>query len=145
MTDFNEAWRSASPPGTKNGAPQEPLTPPAAEERITKLSAALEENERALVAAADAELDAQADLDNAEIKWRLAPECPQAGVVAGVRTTVDYVNAWVADKVTGERDALKVAKQQRKAAEAQRDRINRQLIAAQSLAKSVNATFGAVR
>lgn len=144
MRDFDQAWASGIRAGRPRepGAPAEPLTPPLAEDRIERLSDALEDNEQALIEAADAELDAQGALDDAEIKWRLHEDCPQAGVVDGRRTTVAYVDAWVAGKTAPERRELKVAKQRRQAAEKQLRRIERQLIAAQSIAKSVAGRAG---
>lgn len=139
MNGFDQAWRSASPPGSRSHAPAD--TPPGAEDRIQELSDALEDNETALIAAADEELDAQGALDDAVIMWRLDETCPQAGTVDGKRILASYVDAWVAAKTKPQRDALRVAKQRRQAAEKQRDRISRQLMAAQSIAKSVGEAY----
>jgi hypothetical protein len=137
VSDFHQAWASATP-APHPRAPAD--TPPGAEDRIRELSGALEENEKALVDAADAELDAQGALDDAEARWRLDTACPVPGVFDGKRVSVAYVDAWVTDKTTLERLGLRVARQRRQAAEKQRDRISRQLIAAQSIAKSVAET-----
>lgn len=133
MSDFDQAWRAARP--------AEPVTPDGAEKRLQRISDALEENEAVLTQAADEEMDAQGALDEAEIRWRLSPECPQAGVVDGVRTTVAYVDAWVRDRTAAERTRLRLATQVRRAAEAQRRRLEHQLRAAQSVNKSVTEVY----
>jgi hypothetical protein len=124
--------------------PSEPLHPAKAEDKIERLSQALEDLEEELIRAADEEEDAQAALTDAVTRWELNAACPKPGVFddpqtgGRVRVTVGHVEAWIRDKTPGERDRLTVAVKRRRAAEYQMKRIQQQLIAAQAIAKSVS-------
>jgi hypothetical protein len=138
LNDFDREWRNASP---ARNITREPDTPVTAEARLQRISEALEANEEALLKAADDEVEAEEARDAAERRWRLSAECPQAGVYEGVRITVAYVDAWVRDKIAKEDSDLKRAIQARKAAEAQRRRLEGQLRAAQSVNSSVRESY----
>lgn len=119
----------------------EPDSPPRSEERLDRLSAALEANERALKEAADELLDAGDDRDSA---WRMAilsDECPKTGVYNGRRITVAERDAWVGEQIKTEERRLKEAQIKMKAAEDQRRKLEGQLRAAQSITASVRESY----
>jgi hypothetical protein len=121
----------------------EPDTPVKAEERLGQLMAALEVNEQALKDAYDEEMAAEEARDAAQRRALLSDECPAVGVFGGRRTTVAMQEAWVADRIAGEEHAYRLAVQVRRAADAQRRRIEHQLRGAQSINR--NASDAAYR
>lgn len=144
--DFGQAWaagvRVQRP--RQPGGPPEPLHPAKAEDKIERLSQALEDNEAKLIEAADEEEDSRAALTDAVTRWELDGACPRPGVFddpqtgGRVRVTVGHAEAWIRDKTAGERGRHTIAVKQRRAAEYQARRIQQQLIAAQAIAKSVS-------
>jgi hypothetical protein len=127
--------------GAPSRPPYEPDTPPQAEDRLDKLSNALEANEQALKEAAGELLDAEEDRDSAWRTAMLSEDCPKVGVFNKVRTTVAYQAAWVADQIKAEERALREAQIKMKAAEAQRRKLEGQLRAAQSITASVRESY----
>lgn len=121
--------------------PYEPDTPPRAEDRLDRLSAALEANEQALKVAADELLDAEDERDSAWRTAMLSDECPKTGVFEGRRITVAERDAWVGEQIKTEERRVKEAQVKAKAAEAQRRKLEGQLRAAQSITASVRESY----
>ena len=118
-----------------------PDTPVGAEGRLEEYQDALEEATKALTRARNAELDAEEDRDAAARKWRLSEECPPIGVRNGVRTTVAYVEAWVADKIADEERTYKVAREARRAASDHLRKLMKQGGWQQSITASVRENY----
>jgi hypothetical protein len=106
--------RYAPDPEFDRAAPAD--TPPGAEGRLEDYQDALEEATKALTEARNAELEAEEARDKAAREWRLSDECPPVGVFGGIRTTVAYQDAWVADKIADLQHEYKVARETRRAA-----------------------------
>lgn len=121
--------------------PPEPDSPPKSEDRLDRLSAALEANEQALKEAADELLDAEDDRDSAWRTAMLSGECPKVGVFGGVRTTVAYQQAWVAERVKKQERRVREAHVRMRAATDQRRKLEGQLRAAQSIGASVRESY----
>jgi hypothetical protein len=120
----------------------EPQTPASAESKLTALSEQLEEAERALAAARDAEVDAETARDAAKRKWTLHPECP---VVARNAFTVAYRDAWVGEMCDAEETAYRLARKARQAAQEHLRRVEKQAMVQQSIAKSVGTSYQGTR
>jgi len=111
------------------------------EERLERLSAALEANEQALKEAADELLDAEDARDSAWRQAMLSAECPKVGVFDGVRVTVAYQKAWVEEQIKGQERRVREAQIKVKAADAQRRKLEGQLRAAQSINGNVREAY----
>lgn len=94
----------------------EPDIPGDAEAKLESYQQALEDAREELREARDKEVDAELARDAAHRWWMLSDECPKVGVREGVRTTVAYRDAWVADHIADEERAYKLAKAKRQAA-----------------------------
>jgi hypothetical protein len=116
-------------------------TPTGAEDRLEAYKTALDEATEAFTEAANAELEAEEDRDAADRKWRLAEECPKPGVRDGMRTTVAYVEAWIADRIQPEERAYRRAKLAREAAEKHLRKVEKQGGFQQSITASVRESY----
>lgn len=121
--------------------PYEPDSPPQAEGRLDRLSAALEANEQALKETADELLEAEDARDSAWRSAMLSDDCPMTGVFNGRRITVAERDAWVGERIKTEERRLREAQVKVKAAEAQRRKLEGQLRAAQSITASVRESY----
>jgi hypothetical protein len=119
----------------------DPQTPPGAESALQSFSDKLEAARQELAEAADAEVSAELARDEARRYWILSEECPKAGVFGGVRVTVAYVEAWVADKIADEELAFRLARERRKAAARALDVLGRQGNYQQSISRSVGESY----
>lgn len=94
----------------------DPDVPAGAEAKLQGYQEALDDAREELREARDKEVEAELARDAAYRWWMLSDECPPVGVRDGVRTTVAYRDAWVADRIAGEERAFKLAKAKRQAA-----------------------------
>lgn len=119
----------------------DPQTPPGAEAALASYSDALEDARRALERARNDEVDAKAVRDAAERRARFSAECPKAGVFDGARTTVAYVEAWIAGQVAGEDLTYELARAARQAAADHLRTLGKQGSLAQSISRSVGDSY----
>lgn len=118
-----------------------PDTPVGAEDRLEKYQEALEAATQDLTKARDAELDAEEARDDAERRARFSPECPKAGVVGGVRTSVAYVEAWIKEQAKNEEHAYRLARETRRAASDHLRKLMKQGGWQQSITASVRENY----
>lgn len=118
-----------------------PDEPPGAEARLETYRDALDDARKALARARDDELEAKNARDAAERKARLSPDAPKVGVFEGVRTTVAYVEAWVADQIAGLDERYKLAKAARQAAGDHLHTLGKQGGFQQSITASVRESY----
>lgn len=119
----------------------DPQSPPGAEKALMTYSDALEDARRALASARDREVDAKAARDSAARRARFSPDCPKVGVFDGVRTTVAYAEAWIAEQVAELDLVYELAKAARQAAADHLHTLDKQGSLAQSLARSVDSAY----
>jgi hypothetical protein len=119
----------------------DPQTPPGSEAALASISDALEDARQKLRRARDLEVAAKADRDAARRRARFAPDCPKAGVVDGVRTTVAYVEAWIEEQTAEEDLAYELARTARLAAGDHLHTLGQQGSLAQSLSRSVGQSY----
>lgn len=118
-----------------------PDTPVGAEARLESYRDALDDARKALARARDDELETKNARDAAERKARLSPDAPKVGVFEGVRTTVAYVEAWVADQIAGLDERYKLAKTARQAAGDHLHTLGKQGGFQQSITASVRESY----
>lgn len=116
-------------------------TPPGAESRLEAYRDALEEATHALADARNAELEAEEARDAALRKAQLSPDCPPVGVFDGVRITVAYQKAWVAEQAAGQELEYKRARVARQAAQAHLRKVEKQGGFQQSITASVREAY----
>jgi len=119
----------------------EPQTPPTAEAKLEGFSGKLEDARDLLAQARDAEMVAKELRDEAYRKALLSDECPKVGVFGGVRTTVAYQAAWVADQIERQEQMLRRATLARREAADRHRTISSQASFQQTLAKSVTEDY----
>lgn len=119
----------------------DPLTPPGAEAALDDFKGALEEATTDLVAARNAELEAEETRDEARRRAQLSPECPKVGVFDGVRTTVAYQQAWIEDRIKDEERAYRIARTARQAASDHFRKVSKQGSFQQSITGSVREQY----
>lgn len=127
------------PPYQDDRAPAD--TPPGAEQRLESYRDQMDEAREALAKARDAELEAKGARDAEERRVRLSDDCPKVGVVDGKRTTVAYVEAWVADKIAGLDKEYQLAKVRRQAANEHLRTLGKQGGFQQTITRSVGETY----
>lgn len=119
----------------------DPETPPGAEAALETYRDDLERARRMLREARDHEVAMKTARDAAERRARLSPECPKVGVFGGVRTTVAYVEAWIAEQIADREDAYQLARVARQAASDHMQTLRDQGSIQQSISRSVGESF----
>lgn len=119
----------------------DPATPPGAEAKLASYSDALDEAQENLRKARDAEVEAEEDRDAAKRRAQMSPDCPKVGVFGGVRTTVAYQQAWIAEEIADEEHAYRMAKLARQAASDHLKKVGKQGGYQQTLTNSVRDAY----
>jgi hypothetical protein len=122
-----------------------PETPAEAEALLNRLMVQSKDARDALATCRKTETDAKAARNKARRRARYLPEAPKAGMVAGVRTTVAEVEDWLDDQVADLDLAYELAKTARQTAADHVAEMGRQVIAQQSILKSVNEAYRGTR
>ena len=118
----------------------DPQTPPGAESALASFMKALGDAQEALEQAANEEVAAEMDLDEARRALLLSDNCPQAAG-PGRTHTVGYQKAWIDQQVAGLIRIYRVARARREAAEKVLKVLERNSSIQQTIAKSVGQSY----
>jgi hypothetical protein len=119
----------------------EPQTPVTAEQKLDAFSGELESARELLAQARDAEMEAKELRDAAYRAAILSDECPKVGVFGGVRTTVAYQQAWIANQIKDQEALLARATLARREAADKHRTLAAQASHQQTLTKSVGDAY----